>query len=274
MVTERLAVDGSLDRGARTAGPAPVAEVFGWLANPEGIRHEATRGLIRWRPAYQRTQSGMTLEEFLRWPRIDEKPYLEYHDGRIEVKVSPKFNTASRGRDSGNELNRITPQPARRGTRAVPELRCTFEGRSIVPDVVIFSRRAHAVPMTLAVEYVDETSDSARHSGRGPIAETVDQEDQSEVVALSVANGCPLGWFLDPYRKTIDVFRPGLPPERLPADGVLDGAPVLPGFRLAVRRDLRMAHVPRPETGRTRSSGGNRMSTVPASTRRSRCRFA
>ena len=32
----------------------------------------------------------MTLEEFLRWSRIDEKPYLEYHDGRIEVKVSPQ----------------------------------------------------------------------------------------------------------------------------------------------------------------------------------------
>ena len=39
---------------------------------------------------HPRTKSSMTLEAFLRWPRIDEKPYLEYHDGRIEVKVSPQ----------------------------------------------------------------------------------------------------------------------------------------------------------------------------------------
>ena len=42
----------------------------------------------------RRPGQGMTLEEFLRWPRIDEKPYLEYVDGRIEVKVSPKGSIA------------------------------------------------------------------------------------------------------------------------------------------------------------------------------------
>ena len=30
------------------------------------------------------------LEEFLRLPEIDEKPYLEFIDGRIEAKVSPQ----------------------------------------------------------------------------------------------------------------------------------------------------------------------------------------
>ena len=43
-----------------------------------------------------------------------------------------------------------------------------------------------------------------------------------------------LGWLIDPERETIDVFRPGRPVERMAPDGVLDGEPVLPGFRLGV----------------------------------------
>jgi hypothetical protein len=37
-----------------------------------------------------RVAKTMSLEEFLRLPQIDEHPYLEYIDGRIEAKVSPQ----------------------------------------------------------------------------------------------------------------------------------------------------------------------------------------
>ena len=37
-----------------------------------------------------RVDKMITLEEFLRLPEIDEHPYLEYIDGRIEAKVSPQ----------------------------------------------------------------------------------------------------------------------------------------------------------------------------------------
>ena len=37
-----------------------------------------------------RVDKMITLEEFLRMPEIDEHPYLEYIDGRIEAKVSPQ----------------------------------------------------------------------------------------------------------------------------------------------------------------------------------------
>ena len=50
----------------------------------------------------------------------------------------------------------------------------------------------------------------------------------------STSNGCPLGVLVHSERKTIDLYRPGRPPERLAADGILDGDPVLPGFRLPV----------------------------------------
>ena len=34
--------------------------------------------------------AALTLDEFLRLPEIDEHPYLEFIDGRIEAKVSPQ----------------------------------------------------------------------------------------------------------------------------------------------------------------------------------------
>ena len=175
------------------------------------------------------TRQGMTLEEFLRWPRIDERPYLEYFDGRIEVKVSPKALHSVLEGGIFDELNRIA-RPTRIGL-AFPELRCTFAGRSIVPDVV-FLLDEH-IEVDARGRFVDEIT-------RPPdIQVEIRSPKQSikktkEKLAHAVANGCPLGWFLDPYRETIDVFRPGRPPECLAADGFLDGNPVLPGFRVAV----------------------------------------
>ena len=32
----------------------------------------------------------LTLDEFLRLPGIDERPYKEYIDGRVETKMSPR----------------------------------------------------------------------------------------------------------------------------------------------------------------------------------------
>jgi Uma2 family endonuclease len=55
-----------------------------------------------------------------------------------------------------------------------------------------------------------------------------------EKLSHSTAHGCPLGWLIHPEKKTIDVFRPGRPAERLAPDGILEGEPVLPGFRLPV----------------------------------------
>jgi Uma2 family endonuclease len=178
---------------------------------------------------HPKIRSGVTLEEFLRWPDADEQPYKEFIDGKIEVKVSPqkKHNVLELGLCQA--LNQFAT-PGRLGL-AFPELRCTFEGRSIIPDVV-FLVEAH-IACDDRGEYVDET----------PLPPDIQVEiispDQSETrskqkLVHSTAHGCRLGWLIHPYRRTIDVYRPGVPPERLASDGFLDGVPVLPGFRLAV----------------------------------------
>jgi Uma2 family endonuclease len=47
-----------------------------------------------------------------------------------------------------------------------------------------------------------------------------------------IANGALLGWLINPYSKTVDVYRPGQPVERLVNPSTISGDPVLAGFVL------------------------------------------
>jgi Uma2 family endonuclease len=167
----------------------------------------------------------MTLEEFLRCPWIDKRPYLEYFDGRIEAKASAQTKRCVIQLRVGDTLNRFA-EPSRLGL-ALPELRRTFAGRSIIPGVV-FLLDAN-IQCHESSEFVDETTNPPDIRPPEPTIEKT-----REKLAHSVAHGCPLGWCIDPYRRTVDVYPPGLPPERLPADAFLDGEPVLPGFRIPI----------------------------------------
>src|ERR1700728_2902516 len=87
-----------------------------------------------------RVGKTMTLEEFLRLPGIDERPYREYIDGRIETKMSPQTKHSLVAlRLSTHMLRHAEPQ---RLGLPLPELRCTFAGRSIIPDIA-FLLAAH-----------------------------------------------------------------------------------------------------------------------------------
>lgn len=175
-----------------------------------------------------RVGPAITLEEFLRLPDV-EPPWLEYLDGRVIAKVSPQKKHRLIQAELVAALNRFA-RPAGLGLAFV-ELRCTYAGRSIVPDVVFLSR-AH-IELDAAGEIVNET--------RVPpdLHVEVVSPDQSprpaaERLIHALEHGAALGWRIDPERKAVDVYRPGQPPERLGADGVLEGDPVLPGFRLGV----------------------------------------
>ena len=173
------------------------------------------------------------LEEFLRLPEIDEKPYLEFIDGRIEAKVSPQKKHSL----IATRLTRCLDDhamPTGLGCSFV-ELRCTFAGRSIIPDVVFLLREHIAVdangeavnetliPPDLHVEIIspDQSPRKAR-----------------EKLRHSTRSGCALGWLIDPERRTVEVYRAGRSVKRLVEEGVLDGSPVLPGFQLNVRELL------------------------------------
>lgn len=184
-----------------------------------------------------RVGTTMTLEKFLKLP--EQKPVLEYIDGQIEAKVSPQHKHGLLTWKLLEHLNGFVV-PSGLGL-ALPELRCTFAGRSIVPDVV-FLLQGHFGS--------DEQGEIANEKFVSPdLHVEILSPDQSprrsrEKLEHSTAHGCPLGWLIDPERKVVEVYRPGRPPERLGADGALEGEPVLPGYRLPVSELFGWLRVP------------------------------
>ena len=53
-----------------------------------------------------------------------------------------------------------------------------------------------------------------------------------------IANGAQLGWLIDPYRRRVQIYRPGMEPEILDNPETLSGDPVLAGFVFDVRRRI------------------------------------
>lgn len=76
----------------------------------------------------------VSLEEFLQQP--ETKPSSEYIDGRIVQKPMPQGEHSTLQRVSIRDIdNALSPSKI---AHAYPELRCTFGGRSLVPDVSVF----------------------------------------------------------------------------------------------------------------------------------------
>ena len=77
----------------------------------------------------------LTLDEFLAMP--ETKPAGEYSDGQIIQKPMPQGKHSAVQGDFVPAVNAALR--SNRIARAYPELRCTFGGRSTVPDVAVFT---------------------------------------------------------------------------------------------------------------------------------------
>ncbi|MCF3607804.1 Uma2 family endonuclease [Planktothrix agardhii 1033] len=77
----------------------------------------------------------ITVAEFLKQP--ETKPASEYIEGKIIQKSMPQGKHSTIQGELVTAINAIL-KPAKIA-RAFPELRCTFEERSIVPDVSVFT---------------------------------------------------------------------------------------------------------------------------------------
>ena len=63
-------------------------------------------------------------------------------------------------------------------------------------------------------------------------------------MAQYIANGARLGWLIDPYRRRVYIYRPGVPVAILDDPETVSGDPTLPGFVFAVRRRIFDLHQP------------------------------
>jgi Uma2 family endonuclease len=147
----------------------------------------------------------LTLDEFLQLP--ETKPASEYIDGRIIQKPMPQGKHSSIQTEFSTTVN-VTLKP-KRIARAFSELRCTFAGRSIVPDVSVFtwSRIAR-----------DDNGEVANVFPIAPdwVVEILSPDQSQTKVTKNILhclnNGTTMGWLIDPAEKTIFVYLPGEQP--------------------------------------------------------------
>ncbi len=153
----------------------------------------------------------ITLEEFLALP--ETKPASEYIDGKIIQKPMPKGKHSTIQGELIIVLNSaLKPQKI---ARAFPELRCTFGGRSTVPDVTVF------------------TWDRIPRDGNGEIADSFQaapdwtieilSPDQSQTrvtknILHCLNNGTQLGWLIDPSEQSVLAYFPSQQPSFLEED--------------------------------------------------------
>lgn len=165
----------------------------------------------------------ISLEEFLAQP--ETKPASEYFNGEVSQKPRPQ------GKHSilQVELDSAINQQAKPNklAYALTELRCTFAGRSIVPDIAVI--RWENLPR-------DEEGEMANHFDRHPdwIVEILSPDQPMalvmEKILFCLQNGTELGWLIDPKTQSITVFQSGLPKIYRVAHGDTEPLPMLTGL--------------------------------------------
>lgn len=158
----------------------------------------------------------LSLDEFLALPETE--PGSEYINGKISQKPMPQGKHSIIQRELSFALT-LAFRPTGIA-QAFPELRCTFGGRSIIPDITVF--RSERIPCDL--------DGQVANSFNLPPDWTIEILSPSQSysrVTLNVIHclnhGSELGWIIDPAESLIFTYGSGKlvsvfedPSERLP----------------------------------------------------------
>lgn len=148
----------------------------------------------------------LTLEQFLELP--ETKPANEYFENKIYQKPMPQVHHSAIQACLSLDINQVG-RP-RQLAFAFTELRCTFEGRSLVPDITVFEwQRIPREP-------------NGRMQSRFEIApdwviEIVSPDQFSSILIRKILfclnHGTQLGWLVDPQDESVITFQPNQQPE-------------------------------------------------------------
>ena len=150
---------------------------------------------------YKTSTKSLTLEEFLQLP--ETKPASEYIDGQIIQKPMPQGKHSSIQGESVNAINAVVK--SQKVARAFPELRCTFGGRSTVPDVTVFVWQRIPRDADGAVANVFQLAPDWTIEILSP------DQSQTKVtrnILHCLKHGTQLGWLIDPEEKSVLVYTP------------------------------------------------------------------
>jgi Uma2 family endonuclease len=143
----------------------------------------------------------ITLEEFLKLP--ETKPANEYIDGQIIQKPMPQGKHSAIQGEFVPAINGVVK--SKRIARAFPELRCTFGGRSTVPDIAVFIW--NRIPR-------DENGEIANTFSIAPdwtieiLSPDQSQTKVTKNILHCLKHGTQMGWLIDPDEQTVFVYRP------------------------------------------------------------------
>lgn len=144
-------------------------------------------------------QQHLSLEEFLKLP--ETKPASEYINGEIIQKPMPQGKHSRLQGKSVTVINAKVENP--KIAYAFPELRCTFGGRSIVPDVTVFAWNRIPIDQQGDIENVFRTYPDWT-------IEILSPDQNSTKVMGKILHcleyGTRLGWLIDPEQKSVIVF--------------------------------------------------------------------
>ena len=142
----------------------------------------------------------LTLQEFLELPEI--KPAAEYIDGQIIQKPMPQGKHSAIQGEFVPAINSVVKP--KRIARAFPELRCTFGGRSTVPDIAVFIW--NRIPR-------DENGEIANTFSVSPdwtieiLSPDQSQTKVTKNIIHCLKHGTQMGWLIDPDEQTVFIYR-------------------------------------------------------------------
>lgn len=146
----------------------------------------------------------LTLEEFLKLPETE--PASEYIDGLIIQKPMPQGEHSVIQTELAPAINLVVKPDLI--ARAFTELRCTFGGRSIVPDISVFlwdriPRKENggvANIFSIAPDWTIEI-----------LSPDQSQTKVTKNILHCLKHGTQMGWLIDPDEQSVFVYLPDQP---------------------------------------------------------------
>ncbi|MDG2992406.1 Uma2 family endonuclease [Candidatus Synechococcus calcipolaris G9] len=146
----------------------------------------------------------LTLENFLQLP--ETKPASEYIDGLIIQKPMPQGEHSVIQTELAPAIN-LAVKP-KQTARAFTELRCTFGGRSTVPDIAVFLWNRIPRKENGRVANVFSIAPDWTIEILSP------EQSQTKVIKnilYCLTHGTQMGWLIDPDKQSVFVYLPDQP---------------------------------------------------------------
>jgi Uma2 family endonuclease len=169
----------------------------------------------------------LSLSDFLKLP--ETKPASEYINGKIYQKPMPKGKHSRLQTRFSAEINKVA-EP-KRIALAFTELRCTFGGRSIVPDITVFTWS------NIPLDDNGEIENTFSIAPNWTIEILSPEQSPTRVInniLFCLNHGTELGWLIDPQEKMIMIFKPGEQLEMKQGEDLIPVLEVLSDWKMAV----------------------------------------